>query len=125
MSAQSSPRGNDVTALLRLYERQYAEKHTSQRQLRQDNQFLNTYTEEQWLRLHNDWAERGTEISYRTKVDTMLGHYMLLRSSNRLDMELADLFVLPMENEGVRGSTPMLFFLLKKGKVLCGIGRTC
>ena len=111
MRSLNSPRRDGVVSLLQLYERQYWEQ-TSKRQLHQDNQFLKTYTEKQWLRIHNDWGERGTEISYRTKVDTMLGHYMRLRSSNRLDVDLADLFVLPMENEGgVPGSNPPVLSL--------------
>jgi len=115
-SSENTPRGHDVQSLLSLYERNYAKEHSSHRKLREDNQFLNTYTEEQWLSIHNYWGARGTEMSYPTKVDTMLGHYVLLRSSNRLDMDLSDLFVLSMDNEGVRGSSQMLFFPLKRGK---------
>jgi len=35
----------------------HAEQHTSHRKLREENQLLNTYMEEQWLLIHN---ERGS-----------------------------------------------------------------
>jgi hypothetical protein len=37
-----------MQSLLSLYERNYAKQHRSHRKLREDNQFLYTYTEEQW-----------------------------------------------------------------------------
>ena len=61
---------------------------------------------------------RGKELDLRLRLDLCMGHFMLLRSQNRLGAELADIFIIPQENEGVRGSVNMLFLLLRQGKVI-------
>jgi len=49
-------------------------------------------------------GERFIEQAFRTKVDFLFGNSMLLRSSNRLPMELPDLFSVDLPREGVNGS---------------------
>lgn len=49
-------------------------------------------------------GERAIEQGFRTKVDFLFGNSMLLRSSNRLPMELPDLFSVDLPREGVDGS---------------------
>lgn len=61
--------------------------------------------------------ERGKMLDFRSKLDLGMGHFLLLRSQNRLAAELADIFTLPIPDEGVRGTVNMLFFLLRNGKV--------
>src|SRR5439155_5238696 len=49
------------------------------------------------------WTERSPcslEQSLRTQVDFLFGNSMLLRLSNRLSMELPDLFALSLPKEG-------------------------
>jgi hypothetical protein len=49
------------------------------------------------------WKERKeVACALRTQVDFMFGNHMLLRSSNRLPMELADCFCLDLPNEGLK-----------------------
>ena len=43
------------------------------------------------------------EQALRTQVDFLLGNSMLLRLSNQLPIELADLFLMPLPKEGTRG----------------------
>ena len=46
-----------------------------------------------------------------------MGHFMLLRSQNRLEAQLADVYLRSQYNEGVRGDQNLLMLLLRKGKV--------
>ncbi|KAM4063862.1 centromere DNA-binding protein complex CBF3 subunit [Hirsutella rhossiliensis] len=49
------------------------------------------------------WSERREiACALRTQVDFLLGNHMLLRSGNRLPMELADCFPLDLPNEGFK-----------------------
>ncbi|XP_044717912.1 centromere DNA-binding protein complex CBF3 subunit [Hirsutella rhossiliensis] len=48
------------------------------------------------------WSEREIACALRTQVDFLLGNHMLLRSGNRLPMELADCFPLDLPNEGFK-----------------------
>ncbi|KAM4065624.1 centromere DNA-binding protein complex CBF3 subunit [Hirsutella rhossiliensis] len=49
------------------------------------------------------WSERREiACALRTQVDFLLGNHMLLRSGNRLPMELADCFPLDLPNEGCK-----------------------
>jgi hypothetical protein len=45
------------------------------------------------------------EQTLRTQLDFLLGNSMLLRLSNRLQIELADLFLMPLPKEGIRGNS--------------------
>jgi len=57
-------------------------------------------------------------MDFRLKVDLNMGHFFCLRSQNRLSAELADLFMIPQEEESIDGGAiPMLFLLLRHGKV--------
>src|ERR1700733_13176955 len=68
------------------------------------------YTVQQIPQIHEKaWSmalggQRAVEQALRTKVDFLLGNSMLLRTSNRLPMELPDLFALDLPREGVNGS---------------------
>ena len=66
------------------------------------------------------WSEslgRGTaEQALRTQVDFLLGNSMLLRLGNRLPMELADLFLMPLPKEGTRGDGWCLVAVMDQGK---------
>jgi Centromere DNA-binding protein complex CBF3 subunit, domain 2 len=66
------------------------------------------------------WSESlgkgNTEQALRTQVDFLLGNSMLLRLSNRLPMELADLFLMPLPKEGTRGNGWCLVAVMDQGK---------
>lgn len=66
------------------------------------------------------WSESlgkgNTEQALRTQVDFLLGNSMLLRLSNRLPMELADLFLMPLPKEGTRGDGWCLVAVMDQGK---------
>ena len=55
------------------------------------------------------------EASFRTAVDFLLSHNMLLRGENRRTMQLADLFVLPLANEGPTACAAMMM-IISNGK---------
>ncbi|KAM4067738.1 centromere DNA-binding protein complex CBF3 subunit [Hirsutella rhossiliensis] len=65
------------------------------------------------------WSERRDRLRLRTQVDFLLGNHMLLRSGNRLPMELADCFPLDLPNEGFKAqgyTTKALVVVMNCGK---------
>jgi len=65
------------------------------------------------------WAERSPrslEQSLRTQVDFLFGNSMLLRLSNRLSMELPDLFALSLPKEGQKPGVWCLVAVMDQGK---------
>ena len=86
--------------------------------MRQKNQLLKVYTDEEYMMVQKYLLERGRLMDFRLKVDLNLAHTCLLRSVNRRVAELADLFMIPQPEEGVNGKmVPLLFLLLRMGKV--------
>jgi hypothetical protein len=59
----------------------------------------------------------GTYVSIRTRMDLILGQYMMLRGEDRRHAELPDLFTVDSLNEGHKGNVPMLILRLGDGKV--------
>jgi hypothetical protein len=59
----------------------------------------------------------GTYISTRTRMDLMLGRYMMLRGEDRRHAEFPDIFTVNSLNEGHKGDVPMLILRLGQGKV--------
>ncbi len=49
------------------------------------------------------FGEKTVEQSFRTLVDFNFGNTKLLQLSNRLPMELPDLFLMPLPKESVGG----------------------
>lgn len=80
------------------------------------------YTASQIPQVHDKvWSlevggERAVEQALRTKVDFLFGNSMLLRSSNRLPMELPDLFSVDLPREGVNGSGWAFVTVMDQGK---------
>lgn len=117
-SKESSPRNYAPLKYLRdQYKRQVTESKGNQVARRKQNQFLGVYTQQQFHEIYSDIIVHGKELDLRLHLDLLMGHFMLLRSQNRLGAELADIFIIPQENEGVHGSVNMLFLLLRQGKV--------
>lgn len=101
-----------------MYERKSFKDSGGHIALRQRNDLLRVYTDEQFRFIHEHLISRGKELDYRLKVDLNMGHFFCLRSQNRLMAELADLFTIPQPGEHIDGSSvPMLFLLLCQGKI--------
>ena len=66
----------------------------------------------------NALGPRTSEQSFRTNLDFLLGHAMLLRQSNRLPLELPDLFSMDLPREGHRGKGWCFVVVMDQGKVL-------
>jgi hypothetical protein len=67
------------------------------------------------------WQHKNPAIAFRTHVDFLFGNHILLRSNNRLALELPDLFVIYMPNEGIKENvgdefTMALTALMNQGK---------
>ena len=65
---------------------------------------------------HNALGPRTSEQSFRTNLDFLLGHTMLLRQSNRLPLELPDLFAMDLPKEGQRGTCWCFVVVMDQGK---------
>jgi len=115
--AKNNPRDDAVKNWMEQYQRQHSKDKAEKITQRQNNQLLNVYTDEQFEKIQCDLLKSGRMLDFRSKLDLCMGHFLLLRSQNRLAAELADIFTLPIPNEGIRGSVNMLFFLLRSGKV--------
>ena len=59
----------------------------------------------------------GTYVSIRTRMDLIVGQYMMLRGEDRRRMEFPDIFTVDSLNEGHKGDIPMLILRLGQGKV--------
>jgi hypothetical protein len=59
---------------------------------------------------------RTSEQSLRTNLDFLFGHTMLLRQSNRLPLELPDLFSLDLPKEGQKGRGWCFVVVMDQGK---------
>jgi hypothetical protein len=85
--------------------------------LREKNGIIKVYTQNQFVRIQNDLLVLGGELDFRLRLDLLLAHFMLLRSSNRLQAQLGDLFTFPHDYESPSGPVRMLYLLLRRGKV--------
>lgn len=69
---------------------------------------------------HQVWSlafgEKVAEQSFRTLVDFLFGNTMLLRLSNRVPMELPDLFLMSLPKEGVKGNGWCLVCVIDQGE---------
>lgn len=63
----------------------------------------------------NALGPRTSEQSFRTNLDFLLGHAMLLRQSNRLPLELPDLFSMDLPKEGLKGKGWCLVVVMDQG----------
>jgi hypothetical protein len=64
----------------------------------------------------NALGPRTSEQSFWTNLDFLLGNTMLLRQSNRLPLELLDLFSLDLPKEGQQGKGWCLVAAMDQGK---------
>ena len=64
----------------------------------------------------NDPGPLTSEQSFRTNLDFLLGHSMLLQQGNRLALELADMFSMDLPKEGQGGRTWCFVIVLDQGK---------
>jgi len=53
--------------------------------IREKNHFLKVYSPHQLADMAGGLFMRGTEMDWRTRLDLLMGHFMLLGSHNRLN----------------------------------------
>jgi hypothetical protein len=119
----SRPQGIALKALKENILRQTWARKRGERADRGEGTIKDAYTPAQILD-HTTavWRERkAIGCAFRTQVDFLLGNHMLLRSSNRLPIELPDCFCLNLQNEGVQRAeavypTKALVILMRQGK---------
>jgi hypothetical protein len=64
----------------------------------------------------NALGPRTSEQSFRTNLDFLFGHAMLMRQSNRLPLELPDLFSMDLPKEGQKGKGWCFVVVMDQGK---------
>ena len=64
----------------------------------------------------NTLGPRTSEQSFRTNLDFLFGHTMLLRQSNRLPLELPDLFSMDLPREGQKKKGWCFVVVMDQGK---------
>jgi hypothetical protein len=64
----------------------------------------------------NALGPRTSEQSLRTNLDFLFGNAMLLRQSNRLSLELPDIFSLDLPKEGLNGKGWCFVVVMNQGK---------
>jgi hypothetical protein len=126
-NSHPNPRGEGLNAILGAHTRREHVRKRAQFVDRAAGTLQEGYTEEKMLDIvracwvgSQDRARRGQhrqsiESHLRTAVDFLFSHNMLLRSESRLGAEFADLFTLPLPNEGPTPCSAM-FFLMGNGK---------
>ncbi|KAK9357414.1 hypothetical protein V1504DRAFT_436765 [Lipomyces starkeyi] len=112
----AKPRTANIQAILNTYStnthernRQYAERGASS--------IFDGYNSEGMLKKTRATLSRPDGYGDRVQglLDFLLGNYMLLRGNNRREIELADSYLLPLENEGPT-TCKVLVILLRNGK---------
>jgi hypothetical protein len=67
----------------------------------------------------NHLMKREDVMDLRLRLDFLMRHFMLLRSINRRETELADIFILSQRNKDIaKNEVNMLFILLRHLKIL-------
>lgn len=79
--------------------------------------FLDGYSSsEEMIKVCSFFMGRKPDVGLRDRLSFLLSHYCLLRGEHARGMELPDLQVLILEEEGVEQRCPALITILKKGK---------
>ena len=102
MNPYPKPRTRRVNNLVNIHRGKLFHSAGGHIQLRQKNELLRIYTNEQFMFIQKHLIRRGQMMDFRLKVDLNMGHFFCLRSQNRLSAELADLFMIPQEGGGYR-----------------------
>ena len=110
MNPYDHPRTARVMEMVKIHRRELDESTGGQVGLWKKNTLLHVYTHEQLISIQDHLMKRGGITDLRLRLDILMGHFMLLRSDNCLQVELADLFMIPQAREGVCGDVPCFSF---------------
>lgn len=119
------PRGPKLKALLKNRDRQETERKKKQFTDRGMGTLLDGYNETDmvnivracWTKFSSQkhYSPASVEAWLRTAVDFLFSHNMLLRGESRRHIELADLFTIPLKNEGPT-PCPVMILIMDNGK---------
>jgi len=121
LHASPRPRGDSIKNLLDSLEREQYQRSRAEFADRGRDTIKDGYVPAQIPNVTKAaWAEgkkRSIEAALRTQVDFLFGNAMLLRQGNRLGLELADLFAMPLPKEGQDEKTWCLVAALLQGMI--------
>jgi|SRR5579859_310961 len=69
-------------------------------QFEKKSHLLSVYSPHQLSAMNATLLIRGKETDLQTRLDILMGHFMLLRSQNQLEAQLADVYMRPQYMEG-------------------------
>ncbi|KAK9233688.1 hypothetical protein V1525DRAFT_392259, partial [Lipomyces kononenkoae] len=117
INPHSKPRSANVQAMLNAYSMQTYKRNRDSYTDRGTGSIFDGYNTEGMLKIARATLSRPDSYGDRIQglLDFLLGNYMLLRGNNRRNIELADLYLLPYENEGPTKCN-VLVILLSNGK---------
>jgi len=121
LHSSPSPHNVAVKALKTLVARGQHQRRRAEFEDRGLSTIMDRYTAKQIpdmtrVAWRNALGPRTSEQSFRTNLDFLFGNTMLLRQSNRLPLELPDLFSLDLPKEGQRGKGWCLVAAMDQGK---------
>ena len=111
------PRGARLKAVLKHYESERRQANVNANRDRGKDTVQQFGTLEEVTRTVDMQFTIETAVAMRTRMNLLVGQYMLLRGQDRRQAELPDLFTVNSLNEGVKGHVSMLCLRLKQGKV--------
>jgi hypothetical protein len=122
LHASPCPRGDSIKNLLDSLEREQYQRSRAEFADRRKDTTKDGYITAQIPNVTKAvWAERkkrSIEAALRTQVDFLFGNAMFLRQDNRLELELADLFAMPLPKDGQDEKTWCLVAALLQGMIL-------
>ena len=116
-NSNSHPRNPMLQAILRYNREERARINADAGRDRGKDTIMQFGTLQELNRCVDVQLSLGTYVSIRTRMDLILGQYMMLRGEDRRHAELPDLFTVDSLNEGHKGNVPMLILRLGEGKV--------
>ncbi|KAK9327707.1 hypothetical protein V1520DRAFT_30296 [Lipomyces starkeyi] len=114
INSHPKPRTTNVRAILYTYSTNCHERNRQQYADRSAGSIFDGYNSERVLKIARATLSRPDD-PVQGLLDFLLGNYMLLRGNNRREIELADLYLLSVENEGPT-TCKVLVILLCNGK---------
>ena len=111
VNCHPSPREDTVRQYLKTLQRRDVRHEKGQWADKGRDTLLDGYSEEDFDRICRQlWAHsnKSPECHFRTLVDLLLGHYMLVRGSDRRFVEISDLFTFEFPGEGPTRCMPLI-----------------
>jgi hypothetical protein len=113
VSGESPRSGAAIKGLIRHHKRSKEKRKRSLYLDKGVGTVVDGYRQPDVLRIANYFFEKGTMVSFRSRVDFLMGHSMLCRSEDKRNACLSNLGILELENEGPTSCQAMILTLAR------------